>query len=58
MNTELFSGKAEIYAKTRPGYPDDAMDYISSLIPTGAVVADIGAGTGKFTSLLARYGSQ
>ena len=56
MNTELFSGKAEAYAKARPGYPEAAIDYILSLAPQGAVVADIGAGTGKFTELLAKKG--
>ena len=53
MNTELFTGKAEAYAKARPGYPDAAMDYICTLVPPKAMLADIGAGTGKFTILLA-----
>jgi len=56
MNTELFTGKAEVYANARPGYPEEAMDYIASLVPPCAVFADIGAGTGKFTVLLARRG--
>jgi len=56
MNTEKFTGKAQAYAKARPGYPDEVMDYIATLAPPGAVFADIGAGTGKFTELLARYG--
>ena len=56
MNTELFSGKAEAYAKARPGYPEAAVDYILSLAPQEAVFADIGAGTGKFTELLAKKG--
>ena len=56
MNTELFSGKAEAYAKARPGYPEEVVDYILSLAPQGAVFADIGAGTGKFTELLAKKG--
>lgn len=55
-NTELFTGKAHAYASARPSYPDAAMEYIHSLIPLSATVADIGAGTGKFTALLARYG--
>ena len=54
MNTEIFTGKAEAYAKARPGYPDAAMDYICTLIPQNSVFADIGAGTGKFTLLLAQ----
>lgn len=55
MNTEKFTGKAEVYAKARPGYPDAAIDYIKSMVPSNAVFADIGAGTGKFTELLARH---
>ena len=55
-NTELFTGKAWFYAKARPGYPDAALDYIKGLVPPNAVFADIGAGTGKFTELLARGG--
>ena len=56
MNTELFTGKAQAYANARPSYPDEVMDYIGALAPADAVFADIGAGTGKFTALLARYG--
>ena len=55
-NTELFSGKAHAYADARPGYPDEVMEYITALVPHDAVFADIGAGTGKFTTIIARYG--
>lgn len=55
-NTDLFTGKAEAYASARPSYPNEATEYINALIPQGAAVADIGAGTGKFTALLAQYG--
>jgi len=55
-NTELFTGKAEVYAKARPGYPGAVLDYIGTLVPRGAVFADLGAGTGKFTELLAKGG--
>jgi len=55
LNTEIFTGKAEVYAKARPGYPEAAMEYIRELMPPDAVIADIGAGTGKFTLSLARY---
>jgi SAM-dependent methyltransferase len=58
MNTEAFTGRAQAYVKARPGYPDEAMEYIYRLAPMGAVFADIGAGTGKFTELLARYGNK
>jgi len=56
MNTELFTGKAEAYAKARPGYPEEMMDYIATLAPLGTVVADIGAGTGKLTVMFAGRG--
>lgn len=56
MNTEKFTGKAEVYAKARPGYPGAAIDYVCSLVPSGAIFVDIGAGTGKFTQLLAAHG--
>ena len=56
MNTELFSGKAEVYADARPSYPAKAIDYICSLVPPNATFADIGAGTGKFTELIAKRG--
>ena len=58
MMTEQFTGRAEAYVKARPGYPDEAVDYIYKLAPSGAAFADIGAGTGKFTELLARYGNE
>jgi len=56
MNAEAFTGRAKAYAKTRPGYPDEAVDYIRNLVPSTAVFADIGAGTGKFTAIIAKYG--
>ena len=56
MSTENFAGRAEAYVKGRPGYPKDAIDAIVKLAPTGAVFADIGAGTGKFTIALAERG--
>lgn len=56
MNIENFTGKAEAYAKGRPGYPNAAIETIIGLAPSGAVFADIGAGTGKFTVKLAECG--
>jgi len=56
MNTEIFTGKAEAYAKARPGYPDEVMDYIGGLAWPNSIFADVGAGTGKFTALLAGGG--
>lgn len=51
MNEEKFSGKAEYYAKFRPDYPAAVVDWLYSLTKAEAV-ADIGAGTGKFTEKL------
>ena len=47
---------AAVYEESRPGYPQQAVDW---LVPSDAVrVADIGAGTGKFTRLLERPGRE
>ncbi len=56
MSIENFTGRAEAYAKGRPGYPKEVIDTIVGLAPTNAVFADIGAGTGKFTVKLAERG--
>ncbi|MBS1984183.1 MAG: class I SAM-dependent methyltransferase [Bdellovibrionales bacterium] len=58
--TEKFSDRAAEYARARPSYPAALLDYLkaqASLGP-GAVVADIGAGTGIFTRLLAEQGAR
>ncbi|WP_432509754.1 class I SAM-dependent methyltransferase [Kineococcus sp. SYSU DK001] len=48
-----FGSVADVYERARPGYPDEALDW---LLPPGARrVLDLGAGTGKLTrSLLTR----
>lgn len=51
MNEEKFTGKAGIYAKYRPSYPAVLVDRLYNLTKAEAV-ADIGAGTGKFTEKL------
>ncbi len=51
MNEEKFSGKADNYDKYRPSYPSELTDWLYSLTRAQAV-ADIGAGTGKFTEKL------
>jgi len=53
---QVFGGYAEDYERLRPGYPDDAVNW---LVPLGATrVADVGAGTGKLTSALLARGLQ
>lgn len=53
-NTERFTGKAELYAKARPGYPQALLDRIAQAAGIGedSEVADIGAGTGIFSKAL------
>jgi ubiquinone/menaquinone biosynthesis C-methylase UbiE len=56
--TGRFSGLAETYARNRPTYPSDAVDFIVSLcgLKKGAIVADIGCGTGISSRLFAERG--
>lgn len=56
MNEEKFSGKADLYEKSRPSYAQEAIDLIKSVIPAGGRIADIGAGTGIFTRQLVSAG--
>lgn len=51
MNEEKFTGKAEIYERFRPSYPDALIDFLYENAQCDTV-ADIGAGTGKFTRCL------
>ena len=52
-NRELFTAKAEDYARFRPSYPAAAVDWLRER-SSGGAVADVGAGTGIFTRLLLR----
>jgi SAM-dependent methyltransferase len=51
-----FGEQASAYERGRPGYPDDAVDWILSRAATDddalPDVVDVGAGTGKFTASL------
>ena len=51
MNEEKFTGKADLYEKFRPSYPDALIDFLYENAHCDTV-ADIGAGTGKFTRCL------
>ena len=56
MSIDNFTNRAEAYAKGRPGYPKEVIQKIIEIAPSGAVFADIGAGTGKFTKDIAECG--
>lgn len=51
MNEEKFTDKADIYDKYRPSYPAELIEWLWENTHAENV-ADIGAGTGKFTELL------
>ncbi|MEK6795979.1 MAG: class I SAM-dependent methyltransferase [Spirochaetota bacterium] len=52
---EFFSGRVEQFRKYRIGYPAEVIDLLQKSygLTKGAVVADIGAGVGRFTAMLA-----
>jgi len=54
-----FARGAGVYATGRPGYPAAVTDWLRDRlgIGVGSVVAEVGAGTGKFTALLADIGA-
>jgi SAM-dependent methyltransferase len=56
---QRFSDRVETYIKYRPGYPIEALDYLYTVVGlnSGAIVADVGAGTGIFSSLLLERGT-
>lgn len=51
MNEQKFTGKAANYDKYRPSYPDELIEWLYENA-AAENVADIGAGTGKFTACL------
>jgi SAM-dependent methyltransferase len=56
----VFESVADLYERVRPGYPDEAVDWLAEQLGIDATstVLDLGAGTGKLTrSLLSRAGS-
>jgi SAM-dependent methyltransferase len=52
--TDKFTGKAQVYMRHRPGYPNACLDDLAKIcgLGQGSVVADIGAGTGILTRQL------
>lgn len=51
-----FSRSAEVYERARPGYPEEAIEYLVSRLPAGGRVLDLAAGTGKLTRPLMAAG--
>ncbi len=58
--TERFADRATDYAAARPSYPDAALDVLFDGLgdPHDVLVADLGAGTGISSRLLAQRGAQ
>lgn len=55
--TRRFHDRAVDYAKYRPGYPAGAVDALLDGLPSNCLVADVGAGTGILSRLLADRGA-
>jgi SAM-dependent methyltransferase len=59
-STERFSSRVENYSRYRPDYPEAAIDLLAARcgLTAGAVVADLGSGTGILTERLLARGAQ
>ncbi|MDE7139528.1 MAG: methyltransferase domain-containing protein [Treponemataceae bacterium] len=51
MNEEKFTGKADVYDRYRPAYPAEIAQWLYEKT-RAETVADVGAGTGRFTTCL------
>ena len=60
MNAAKFDGMGNVYAKYRPSYPQEFIDFLYSEvgINKNSVIADIGSGTGILTKLLLERGNK
>ncbi|MEH7014097.1 class I SAM-dependent methyltransferase [Neobacillus niacini] len=56
--TDKFSGKADVYSKSRPSYPNEYIDYLFSINKLNGTsrIADIGSGTGILSRQLLERG--
>jgi ubiquinone/menaquinone biosynthesis C-methylase UbiE len=59
QGADRFSSKTEDYAKYRPDFPVEIVEFLYSkgVIKEASIVADIGSGTGRFTRLLLESGN-
>ncbi len=50
---------AQVYARGRPGFPAEAVDWLARdlRVGPGRIAVELGAGTGKFTALLTQTGA-
>jgi len=57
--TERFTGRAEVYARFRPEYPRELLTHLAAAcgLQPRWVVADVGSGTGKLTTLFLSNGN-
>jgi len=58
LRRNTHAGKAESYDLGRPAYPAEFYDYLYTIITPDAVIADIGAGTGKVAQGFLEKGSR
>ena len=58
-NTQKFSGKSDIYERSRPAYAPELIKWLVSTLNLGpqSQIADVGAGTGKLTRQLLTTGA-
>ena len=56
--SEGFAAGAGAYGRARPAYPPDAIVALTRGLPRNARVLDLGAGTGKFTSMIVQPGRE
>jgi SAM-dependent methyltransferase len=56
--TARFSDRVEYYIRSRPGYPEGVVDFLTETtnLRSGAAIADVGSGTGLSSELFLRRG--
>lgn len=57
-NVDIFTDRADHYARSRPAYAPQAVELILSLCPPGGAIADVGAGTGILSRQLLPGGAE